>query len=202
MKRASFLVHGVFVFRLFVLVAIATLFASCFGGVSSSDLQRPLHASAEDVLVLHGLDIDGDPVILEYYVVPSELPLHRRVEGVVNRLSELYFRSREIDVVRFRGTAQGDIVVIDLRDPPSRTSLASSPWHQSFQGSLGGSQTQAALLHTLLQPTFPGEWFSGVEFLWNGVPMEPQDHVDLSGVFYRSELMWRNGPDGLTPFRR
>jgi hypothetical protein len=82
---------------------------------------------------------------------------------------------------------QGDILVLDLVD--AEEASGGHGWYDAFQGSAGGAATQGFLAATFLQPAYRGDWFDGVRFLLNGEPMSEMDHVNLSGVFLRSEPM-------------
>ncbi len=90
---------------------------------------------------------------------------------------------RRIESLGLRKDGQREILILNLVDLGE--GLASASWYSEFQGSAGGAATQAFLVATFLQQQYGGEWFDGVQFLFNGQAMTEMDHVDLSGVFLR-----------------
>ena len=94
---------------------------------------------------------------------------------------------RRIQWSRIDHTEHGDILILDLVDVEGASGEHS--WYNAFQGSAGGAATQGFLAATFLQPAYGGDWYDGVGFLLNGESMNEMDHVNLSGVFLRSEPM-------------
>ncbi len=119
-------------------------------------------------------------------VVPADLPLLQKVRFLADRMSTYRFRSLPIEVLEIENRKGKHIAIIDLRewDYSSRPS-----WRTGyFQGSTGGYMTQTVLTKTLLQPDYRGEWIDGVEFHYQGKPMEEWDHINLTGTILREDV--------------
>ncbi|TVQ19687.1 MAG: hypothetical protein EA382_16095 [Spirochaetaceae bacterium] len=78
------------------------------------------------------------------------------------------------------------IAVVELI--PTSTDGATDRWYQSFQGSAGARATELLILWNLLQPDVTGAWPDALRLLYRGRPIEPLDHVDLSGLIPRAEV--------------
>jgi len=106
------------------------------------------------------------------------------LEALLGKVNHI-LSGRRIEWAGVDQTEQGDILVLDLVDPVETT--GGRGWYNAFQGSAGGAATQGFLAATFLQPAYRGDWFDGLRFLLNGEPMSEMDHVNLSGVFLRTE---------------
>ncbi len=129
-------------------------------------------------------DMEHEHVGYSFHV-PESLPLIMRLHVVADTLSLRTFASFPVQVLRIDTVKESLIAVVDLRQPDTLRT-----WTQSFfQGSHGGGSTTTTLRKTLLQPEYKGQWVDGVQFYYDGKPLNPDepgyDHIDLAGVFYR-----------------
>jgi hypothetical protein len=132
-----------------------------------------------------------DPLNGRLYVtrtigVEPEVSRHAALEALLARVNGT-LSGRLIRLAGVDQKEQGDILVLDMVDPEETS--GGGGWYNAFQGSAGGAATQGFLVATFLQPAYRGNWFDGVRFLLNGEPISEMDHVNLSGVFLRSEPM-------------
>ena len=66
--------------------------------------------------------------------------------------------------------------------------LSNDGWYQGFQGSAGARATELAVRWNLLQPGFAGRWPQTARLAYRGRPIEPFDHLDLSGDLRRTDV--------------
>lgn len=140
--------------------------------------------SAERVLTVYGLGNGGEAE--RFLVPPSEPTVRSGVRTVAQTLSDSVFDGLPIDVIGVE-TIDGELrAFVDLSE---REGDASTTWRGTFfQGSALAQQTERALLLSLLQPDFRGEWIDSVTFYYQGRPFQPLDHIDLGRVFRRSMI--------------
>ena len=136
-----------------------------------------------ELLEVYDCDVHYNTYVGFCVVVPEDLPLLQKVRFLADRLSTYRFRSLPIEVLEIENRKGKHIAVIDLQEDDR--SIWSTYY---FQGSTGGHMTQTILTKTLLQPDYRGEWIDGVEFYYEGKPMEEWDHINLTGTILREDV--------------
>ncbi len=139
-------------------------------------------------LILYQLDVNDEHVFRDGTIaVDPALPIQEKLKLLLDEISRRHFSDRPpIKILRTEKTKDGFIVTINLSEPEQ--DFYRSKWYQSFQGSTGGQETFVQLVHTILQPDYPGFWFTGIKVFWNGQPIEELDHIDLEGIKYRGKM--------------
>ena len=118
-----------------------------------------------------------------HIAVPEDLPLLQKMRLLADRLSVYRFGRLPIEVLKIENREGKRIAVIDLRESGYSERPSWSTGY--FQGSTGGGMTQTTLVGTFLQPDYEGDWVDGIEFYYEGKPMEEWDHINLVGTIYR-----------------
>jgi hypothetical protein len=76
---------------------------------------------------------------------------------------------RRIEAVGESTEGLQEVLVLDLQDVGG--SAEGTGWYEAFQGSAGGTATQAFLVATFLQQKYRGEWYGGDECLCRDGPV-------------------------------
>jgi len=124
----------------------------------------------------------------DFYVrIDGKATLAAKVQSLANQLSRLRFGGLPIEVKSIEPRDGRTVAIINLREADSTSRYS---WRTGyFQGSTGGLVTSAVLIETFLQRDYAGEWFDGVQFLYEGGPILDFDHVPaLSYVAWRDSL--------------
>lgn len=177
----------------------ALLLAGSLGaivGVSTNFGTNLFHLGG-DRLAIYGTDIQqGTPEVALYVNEPAQATEQEKLQDLANWLSRSKFCELPIEVT----TVKGEVATINLQEHPWNQPLAAPPtlpgcsgrtWrYQYFQGSAGGHDTSVALARTFLQPEYSGEWIDGVQFTYEGKPIQAGqwDHLEIDGVVTRETL--------------
>jgi hypothetical protein len=136
----------------------------------------------------------GNPLILskDRLNIPSKAQIREVLDSIVARLT-IHFQ-KSIEYLNIVGTSKikikfkdleyiitekknYSIAIIEINDPKE---ICMSYF---FQGSSGGQKTYNTLGTNLLQPNIEHHpLVDGVIILYNGIPMQPLDHINLSGI--------------------
>lgn len=136
-----------------------------------------------ELLEVYDCDVHYNTYVGFCVVVPQDLPLLQKVRFLADRLSTYRFRNLPIEVLEIENRKGKHIAVIDLQEEDRPI------WSTHyFQGSTGGYVTQTVLTMTFMQPDYKGEWIDGVEFYYQGKPMEEWDHINLTGTILREDV--------------
>lgn len=145
-----------------------------------------------DLMNLYTANVDSyESEVFMRVAVPKSLGLEEKFRLLMGKLG-IYHFNIPIDEITFSKQDQKWIAKINLKEHPRNQSsndvldFKGENWAgQYFQGSAGSTITYAALVGTALQQEYTGEWIDGVEFFYNGKPIE-FDH--MYGI---SEIKWR-----------
>ncbi|MCR8746776.1 hypothetical protein [Romboutsia lituseburensis] len=85
----------------------------------------------------------------------------------------------------FKDDAQMVLQSIDKNGILTINLVDQQKWAKHFAGSTGGAISQAAIIETLLQRDYQGDWIKGVKVLVDGSDEEVFDHASFVDVFYR-----------------
>jgi hypothetical protein len=116
--------------------------------------------------------------------VPDNYTLDQKVDAVAEVLMEYHFARGTIELKRIERRQSKNVAVVDLRE----TKAFPYAWKGGyFKGSSGGTSTTFILTNTFLQPDYNGTWVDGVQFLYEGDAINPNewDHIRLDGTMYR-----------------
>jgi hypothetical protein len=116
--------------------------------------------------------------------VPDNYTLAQKVDAVAAVLMEYSFARGTIELKRIEQRQGKNVAVVDLRE----TKAFPGAWKGGyFQGSSGGMSTTYILTNSFLQPDYSGTWVDGVQFLYEGDAINPNewDHIRLDGTIYR-----------------
>lgn len=125
-------------------------------------------------------------MVVFYLPVKENLPVKGKLEELCSGLSRFVFDYLPIELVKIEEKNGKKTAVINLVDPNNKKEKI---WNTHFfQGSTGAHFTQSALILTLLQPGYKGEWVDCLVFQYNGKPFKDEwDHLSLHGT-YCSEM--------------
>ncbi len=120
--------------------------------------------------------------VVFYLPVKENLPVKGKLEELCSGLSRFIFDYLPVELVKIEEKNGKKTAIINLVDPKNKTGKNWNPLF--FQGSTGAHFTQAALVLTLLQPTYHGEWVDCLVFQYNGKPFKDEwDHMSLHNQF-------------------
>lgn len=151
----------------------------------------------DNIYTIYTVNIDTSERQADAYLyIPDNTDIKQKLILISNVLSEGYFGSLPIEVVKIEKMNGKEIAIINLRESNENRGikvdekLKGKTWATNYlQGSAGGSITSEALIETLLQREHTGEWIDGVRFLYNGGPCD-DDHfqhaLDLIQINYRN----------------
>ena len=171
-------------------VLISLLCSLIFTGLGFSG-QEDIKPSPKGLL-LYELDNDRQLHVAGVVPIDPAMTIHQKMMALLKEITRSHYSDgRSLEVLKTKTTRAGFIVTVDLRE--SETDFFRSKWYQSFQGELGAHQTFVRIFFDLLQPDYPGFWFSGINLVWNGKPFdeEMKDALDfdrLTGTTYRQGL--------------
>jgi hypothetical protein len=156
----------------------------------SPDLSRPK-------LTIYDSNADASTIEPQFEVNLSfDLDQRQQLDKVATLVSRYNFCGLPIDVVGL----EDNVATINLVEyewnqsldaPQPLPGCSGRTWRSSyFQGSTGGMMTSKTLAYTLLQPDVQGAWIDGVQFQYQGDPIEEGDwdHISLFGVVTRDRL--------------
>lgn len=148
---------------------------------------------ADETTVLYLPVVSSDPFtpgvgeVFYYLPILSQLTVREQIQSLADQLSHRMFGDAPIDLMSIEERNGRSVATINLRDtePIGRRS-----WRGLyFQGSSGGQGTSTTLIGTFLQRDYNGEWIDGVQFLYEGNPLDNFDHVPgLYDVTWRDSL--------------
>jgi len=130
----------------------------------------------------------------------GELSQEVQLQQLAEVLSRYEFCALPIEVVGI----DTNIATLNLREHPwnengnlgtAYPGCAGNSWQRNyFQGSTGGYVTSTVLARSFLQPDYTGSWIEGVQFLYEGTPIDSNtaqfQHMSLNGIITReSNLM-------------
>ena len=114
-----------------------------------------------------------------YIAVLEDSDLKTKLTQIANSLSQFYFSSLPIEVTEIDS---GKIAHINLKEQGTNK----NSWAQTyFQGSTGGQITTIQLVQSFLQKDYTRDWIAGLEFTYNGKPIEAQHIPDLAQIIHR-----------------
>lgn len=133
---------------------------------------------------VYGADKEAKNEEVNFYLkIPKNLSLLEKLKIIADKLSTHQFKDHPIHVLKIEKKNNQKIAHIDLKELPGKGHYT---WRSGyFQGSTGGHFTQISLQKTFLQEDYSGPWIDGVQFYYEGKPMEEMEHINLSGVRYR-----------------
>ena len=148
---------------------------------SNSPQVEPFVPQAADTTSLYFAVIGADAYnpnvpLTDYYIrIPAALSVREKCERLARELSLLKFRGQPIEVMSIEKRKGRSVAIINLREDEENQRIL---WRTGFfQGSAGGEGTTTTLIGTFLQRDYDGEWIDGVQFLYEGGPLDMFDHV-------------------------
>lgn len=127
-----------------------------------------------------------------YIYISEETPLKQKLDILADALSEAYFSSLPIEVLRIEELDKKKIAVVNLKEASENKGktdpkdIKGKTWaFQYMQGSTGGTVTQTTLIETMLQREYQGEWVDGVKFLYEGGVCAFEHANSLQDINYR-----------------
>lgn len=162
----------------------------------NSTVKESIIYNRNNIYTIYTANIDTYKKEADSYVyISSNLDLKQKLTVIANTLSEGYFNSLPIEVVKIENVNNKKIAVINLKESADNqgikdmTKLKGKSWALNYlQGSAGGTITSTSLIETFLQREHAGEWIDGVRFLYNGSPCDDnlfQHAPELTKVSYR-----------------
>lgn len=145
-----------------------------------------------DLMHLYTADIDTyESKVFMKVAIPKNATKEEKFKWIMEKLGHYHFNI-PIEEITFSIRDGKMLASVNLKEHSRNQStmdvrkFEGENWAgQYFQGSAGSTITSSALVETALQEAFLGEWVDGVEFLYNGKPIE-FDH--MLGI---SEIKWR-----------
>jgi len=184
--------------NILLLIAVAIVFFvigyilrdTIIGGPPQEDALPDSTASAEDDLNsgrffrIYDLDAYTWKEEVSLFIRPPEnLSLGKKLEFLAYYISYFKFGMNPIEILSIDESDGKRIAVINLKEPDEK---GRRTWKGIyFQGSTGGGITQHILEYSFLQRDYEGEWIDGIEFYYEGKPIEEWDHINLTGTILR-----------------
>lgn len=119
-------------------------------------------------------------VIDTVLLLEKSYSIQEKVELVAKTVSKRFFRGLRINLELVKDDKEGDCLNINLIENEDGSPYTHPSWHQYFQGSTGGAQTEQTLISNFLQKHYKGNWVDRIVFFYEGEEMEDWDHVWLS----------------------
>ena len=144
-------------------------------------------------MLLYSKDVNTDEqVVVGTVELDESLSLEEKIENLSKELSENVFESLPIEFVKINDIEGKKIALFNLNELGNNATDITYDKYEGvnwinnyFSGSAGGSVTEYALITTLLQKDYTGEWIDGVEFTYKNSKIG-FDHVpDLGEISYR-----------------
>jgi hypothetical protein len=177
-------------------ILLGLLLAAAIGGVGGYSLRQTQTAQLPQLLAIYETDAQQSAPQVKWYVRSAHpYTQQAQLERVGELLSQTKFCALPIQVTSLKD----GIAIVNLSEHPWNQNLqrpSSLPgcsgmtWrYHYFQGSAGGYDTTIALTRTFTQPDYQGPWVKGVQFFYQGRPIEEGqwDHIDLDGVIARPQ---------------
>lgn len=117
-------------------------------------------------------------------VVPDNYSISDKIKFIAEILVKYRFSKGMIQLKKIEKRDGKKIAVLDLRETKDHPDAWKGCY---FQGSAGGRVTTFILIRSFLQPDYTGEWIDGVEFYYEGQPIDNNawDHIGLGGAKFR-----------------
>ena len=131
---------------------------------------------------------DAQPVVVESVEVASP-SAEEAFDAFVAELTARGALPGPVTILGFERVDDRLIATVELI--PTSADRATDRWYQAFQGSAGARATEIIVLWNLLQPDATGAWPDALRLVFRGRPIEPLDHIDLSGLITRSDVRHR-----------
>lgn len=127
---------------------------------------------------IYTADVDDTEKIVEFKTInlKKDSSIEEKLNELLVTLKQDYFKDDKVNIL-LESVDSNNIATINLVDEQA--------WSQHFQGSTGGSISQAAIIETLLQREYEGDWIKGVNVLIDGKKQEVFDHAPFEEIFYR-----------------
>lgn len=144
-------------------------------------------------MLLYSKDVNTDEqVVLGKIELNEDMTLEEKLEKLANELSAKEFDNLPIEFVKINNIGGKKIALFNLNEVGNNAGdvtfdkYEGTSWvNNYFAGSAGGSITEYALITTLLQKNYTGEWIDGIEFTYKNSKVE-FDHVPgISEISYR-----------------
>lgn len=114
-------------------------------------------------------------VEFETIKIKNSASKEEKINQLISALKDDYFKD-DVGMV-LQSIDNNGVATINLVDQQK--------WAKHFAGSTGGAISQAAIIETLLQRDYQGDWIKGVKVLVDGSDEEVFDHAPFIDVFYR-----------------
>lgn len=119
---------------------------------------------------------DTDKIVeFETIKIKNSASKEEKINQLISALKDDYFKD-DVQMV-LQSIDNNGIATVNLVDQQK--------WVKHFAGSTGGAISQAAIIETLLQIDYQGDWIKGVKVLVDGSDEEVFDHAPFIDVFYR-----------------
>lgn len=119
---------------------------------------------------------DTDKIVeFETIKIKNSASKEEKINQLISALKDDYFKE----------DAQMVLQSIDNNGVATINLVDQQKWAKHFAGSTGGAISQAAIIETLLQRDYQGDWIKGVKVLVDGSDEEVFDHAPFIDVFYR-----------------
>lgn len=119
---------------------------------------------------------DTDKIVeFETIKIKNSASKEEKINQLISALKDDYFKD-DVGMV-LQSIDNNGVATINLVDQQK--------WAKHFAGSTGGAISQAAIIETLLQRDYQGDWIKGVKVLVDGSDEEVFDHAPFIDVFYR-----------------
>ena len=127
---------------------------------------------------IYTADIDDTEKIVEFKTInlKKDSSIEDKINELLIALKKDYFKDDKANIL-LESVDSNNIATINLVDEQA--------WSQHFQGSTGGSISQATIIETLLQREYEGDWIKGINVLIDGKKQEVFDHAPFEEIFYR-----------------
>lgn len=162
--------------------------------ISTESASSETPAVVNETFAIYGMDKNAQEKEINFYVaIDKNLDIPGKIKLLTDKLSRFKFGFLPIEFVKINEENGKKIAVINLKESEANLkiveaeALKGSNWRAGyFQGSAGGTETSYSLIETILQRKYTGAWIQGVQFLYDGKPIDKWEHVEeLSKVNYR-----------------
>lgn len=154
---------------------------------------KPAFRNSDNIYPIYTADINTYEVEEDAYIyIAKETSLKKKLDILAKALSEAYFNSLPIKVVRVEEVNNKKIAVVNLEEAAENKGKTDpkdtkgKTWAFDYmQGSTGGTITETQLIETMLQRKYKGQWVDGVKFLYQGGVCAYEHAYSLKDINYR-----------------
>lgn len=144
--------------------------------LNGQDDKKEEKSETTDFKIYTAKEEDTDKIVeFETIKIKNSASKEEKINQLISALKNDYFKD-DVQMV-LQSIDNNGVATINLVDQQK--------WAKHFAGSTGGAISQAAIIETLLQRDYQGDWIKGVKVLVDGSDEEVFDHAPFIDVFYR-----------------